>query len=217
MKLQIRKCIKTDEKGIINVCFRTGFMGEDLTNMGRFNDRVLFGYLFCTYYVRYESENCFVAVDENGDIVGYILASLDSRRQKWMFAFRMVWRIVLRMLFYTSFVYPESFRSVISFIKNAGYVKEESEISTEYPAHLHINVLPDCQHSGAGSRLLEALEAHLKGNRVKGVHLGTSNHNLKALPFYSKKGFKIIEHKKGKLWSGIDDYESITFGKRLMD
>jgi ribosomal protein S18 acetylase RimI-like enzyme len=192
-------------------------MGEDLTNTNRFNDKVLFGYLFCVYYPRYELESCYVAVDDKNSIVGYILGTTDTKNQEKKFSLKMVWRIFLRLLFYSSWRYPESFKAVIYIIKNAKYDKDKEKVLRENPAHLHINVLPEFQHSGTGAMLIETYEDYLKSKGVKGLHLHTSNHNIKALPFYNKRGYKVINRIKNELWSGIDDYESIAFAKRLCD
>jgi ribosomal protein S18 acetylase RimI-like enzyme len=102
-------------------------------------------------------------------------------------------------------------------IRNAGYDKEKKEILQEYPAHLHINILPEYQHSGTGALLVEALENYLKNKGIRGLHLHTSNHNIKALPFYKKRGYSIISREKDRLWSEVDDYESIVFVKKLTD
>ena len=62
----IRKCRKSDLAGIRNVCYKTGYMGEDAS--GHFFDKTLFGFLNCCYYCKYEPEHCFVAED-HGKVV----------------------------------------------------------------------------------------------------------------------------------------------------
>lgn len=72
--IEVRQCVKEDAKEVLDICYRTGYMGEDLMGKDIFNDKILFGYLFCDYYSKYEPRNCFIAMDiENGNrIVGYI-------------------------------------------------------------------------------------------------------------------------------------------------
>ena len=50
----IRKCEKKDEKEILNICYSTGYMGEEMKSTNEFNDVELFGYIFCYYYIWYE-------------------------------------------------------------------------------------------------------------------------------------------------------------------
>jgi hypothetical protein len=70
----IRSARKSDASAIGEVCYRTGFMGEDLTGTGRFEDPRLFALIFCLYYLWFEADHCFVAEDA-GKVVGYIIGS----------------------------------------------------------------------------------------------------------------------------------------------
>jgi len=98
----IRRYIKEDEDEIINICYDTGFFGENLKNVNIFNDKKLFGYLFCIYYLRYEIENCFVAEDVlNNKLIGYIIGTMNTKNQEKLFMIRMFWRICIRVLTYT--------------------------------------------------------------------------------------------------------------------
>lgn len=56
----------------------------------------------------------------------------------------------------------------------------------DYPAHLHIDLLPECQHQGIGSRLIKTLADHLRRQRIKGLMLNVANDNKNALRFYEK-------------------------------
>jgi GNAT superfamily N-acetyltransferase len=213
-KVAVRPCAKGDEKDIMNICYRTGYMGEDLTGRGIFNDVKLFGNLFCLYYPRYERENCFVA-EKDGTIVGYILGTCDSSAKDKGFAARMVWRIAIRLFFYTLFVHRESFKAVFHFIKGAGHKGLPENLYNDYPAHLHINVLPEHQHGGTGSILLESFEEHMRKMGVKGIHLFTSNKNTKAVPFYIKKGYTLLHEGEEELWPNTEGYRSLLFAKKL--
>ncbi|BCJ85227.1 GNAT family N-acetyltransferase [Effusibacillus dendaii] len=215
--IYIRPYQHADEQSVLQICYRTGFMGQDLSGTNRFNDRKLFGYLFCLFYLRYETEHCFVAVDRsNGDkVVGYILGTLDTRNQNRQFAWKMGWRIALRLLFYTGWRYTESFREVIFFLKGARSKIEPNPLYKVYPAHLHINVLPEYQHCGIGSKLLDRFEQHVRKSGVAGIHLSTSNRNLKAIPFYRKKGYDLLLEKEDTFWSNVPDYKTLVFAKKL--
>lgn len=210
----IRKAEASDKEQIEDICYKTGYMGEDLSGLEQFNDRVLFTALFCRYYVLHEQEHCFVAVDTEADkVVGYVLGTPDTNLQRKKAAFSMGWRIVSRILFVTIWKYPESLKAVLHFIKGLEPSADDL-LYTQYPAHLHINILKDYQKSGIGKRLISAFEQHIQ-NFSKGVHLITSNKNSKAIPFYHKMGYKLIKEKESKLWKGIDDYKTIVFVKEF--
>ena len=69
-----------------------------------------------------------------------------------------------------------------------------------YPAHLHIDILPEFQGKGFGGRLMEIF---LRGVRARGgggggggacgVHLGMRRDNVAAGRFYERCGFRVHE------------------------
>lgn len=225
-QVEIRKFKKSDENDILNICYRTGYMGEDLTGKNLFNDIKLFGYLFCLYYLNYETEHCFVAVDKNDSdrIIGYIIGTSDSKRQEFQFVLKMGWRIVLRLFFVTLWIYPQCFWILLTFIFRVGvrYMSPffkfgPKNLYDEYPAHLHINILPEYQRYGVGSKLIEKFEQHMRENKVLGIHLRTSNQNYKALPFYSKLGYNKLFENNITFWENISDYKNVIYGKNYIN
>jgi len=209
--VRIRKCHKSDQNGIMEVCFRTGYMGEDAT--GHFRDIKLFGHLFCLYYPRYEPENCFVAEDK-GRIVGYILGSPDTTRQEHLFLVKMGWRLLLRAFFLTFWLYHQDFKTVVHFLRlpRAAIPKD---LPGKYPAHLHIDILGAYQHKGIGSQLMERFEALMQKLKVRGIHLGTSEGNLKAIPFYKKLCYRIIHTDRVGMWPDAPEKRGLVFAKSL--
>lgn len=214
--IKIRKCSLEDLPALVDICYRTGFMGEDLTGTGSFNDRTLFSYLFCLYYPLYEPDNCFIAFDySENKVIGYIMGSADTLKQEKSFVQKMVPRIALRMCTHTLFRHPESFRAVLSFMKNLELKDVEKIVYREYPAHLHINILPEYQKRGAGSMLLNTFENHMIDKRVSGIHIWTSNKNVKAMPFYSKYGYQVVYERESNVWKGTEEYKDVIFGKKI--
>ena len=214
-EITIRSFKNSDIQGILKICYRTGYMGESLHNRDIFNDVKLFGYLFCIYYPYYEPDNVFLAVDQNDKIVGYIMGTDNSKKQEDMFKRKMVLKIAIRALLYTSWKYRESFKALMFFIKNLSLKSQPKNLYKEYPAHLHMNVLPEYQHMGIGSKLINVFEKHIKEKGVQGIHLRTSNNNIKALPFYEKKGYVIMHKDNNKVWKGVENYENLILGKKL--
>jgi ribosomal protein S18 acetylase RimI-like enzyme len=203
----IRPATKGDEAAVAEICYRTGFMGEDLRGSGRFGDERLFALVFCHYYLWYESANCFVA-EVDGEVVGYIIGTGEALAREARFRRRMALRILLRLLAVTSWRHPADLRELLHWLR-----RDEDEAPPQgYRAHLHINILPGYQRRGLGSGLMSAFVARLKAAGHDRVYLETSNHNLKALEFYRKLGFRELGRRPREFWSGIDDYEEITMG-----
>ena len=62
-----------------------------------------------------------------------------------------------------------------------------------YPAHLHIDLLPEYQRQGLGSRLVDTLADHLRKKGVPGVMLTVGGSNEVGQSFYNKYGFARID------------------------
>jgi ribosomal protein S18 acetylase RimI-like enzyme len=76
---------------------------------------------------------------------------------------------------------------------------------TEYPAHLHIDILPEGQGKGMGRKLIEIFVDALRRQKVKALHLQVGKSNENAVHFYQRVGFHIIK-----------EYErAIAFGMKL--
>ena len=216
--ITIRKFQKEDLPEIEDVCYRTGFMGEGLDGKDLFNDKRLFALLFNLYYALHEPENYFVPFDtQNNKVAGYICGTTDTSTQEKQFTRKIVPRILLRSLLYTSWRYPESFRILLTMAKSSRQFtdQEMDQIKQAYPAHLHIDILPEYQRMGLGTRLMETFETHLQDQGVKGLHLGTSNQNYKAIPFYEKHGYKIVREVPTQFWPGVENLKTLFFAKHL--
>lgn len=75
----------------------------------------------------------------------------------------------------------------------------------EYPAHLHINLLPPYQRKGLGRQLMDALEASLQQRNCSGVSLCVNSRNQGAMRFYERCGFQKLGRHPG----------SVAYGKKL--
>jgi ribosomal protein S18 acetylase RimI-like enzyme len=66
----------------------------------------------------------------------------------------------------------------------------------DYPAHLHIDLLPRIQQKGIGRNLMDALFAELARQKVRGLHLGVGSSNTGAVAFYKRTGFSVLEEEE---------------------
>jgi ribosomal protein S18 acetylase RimI-like enzyme len=216
----VRPLQKKDRDAIEDICYRTGYHGEDLTGTGRFNDRHLFGLLFSLYYTYHERANSFVAEERDpgrisGRIAGYILGTLDTAALEKRFSRLWTARIAARGILATWWRYGESFRALWHFSRVVGTFPSLSHIHEEYPAHLHINLLPEYQRRGIGGRLMSALEMHVKAAGVPGIHLVTSDRNIKAVPFYRAHGYRIVAELSPGIWSDAPGAKGLVFAKKF--
>jgi ribosomal protein S18 acetylase RimI-like enzyme len=220
------------EADLVEICWKTGLMGESLEGTGRFEDRRLFALIFALPFARFDPGLCRVAVapasGAPGDrprAVGYILGARDNDAAERFFNRRFAPRILARLLFYDSWRHPESFRQVMRFLKaekaadgNAAQaagtelardlapedlVHEDLVHEEGYKARLHINLHPDYQGLGLGGRLMESFLAGLREEGIEGVALETSSRNDKALPFYEKLGFRLVSRMPMEMWEGL--------------
>lgn len=137
--------------------------------------------MFCRYYLEKEPENCFVAVDENDKPIGYTYGSSDYDK------------------------YQENFSEYLKMVEEIESRKFLADALTEmydhaiykedYPAHLHIDILPDYQSKGIGSRLIKAFCDNLREQNVKGVMLIVGSENEGARRFYERNGFTLLQDK----------------------
>ena len=218
--IAIRNYQPEDEASIENITYQTGFKGEGLDGRDYFDDKRLFYMIFIAYYARYEAEHFFVAIEpQDGRVVGFICGTPDTVTQTKRFYQTMSWRLVLRALLYTSWRYPKTFKTALDLVNMMTDTPPTSQLDAyirqRYPAHLHINVLPEYHRTDLGTRLLEHFENHLIGLGVKGVHLETSSRNHKAVPFYHKHGYTIVKEVPITSHPVFDELSFLTFAKTL--
>jgi ribosomal protein S18 acetylase RimI-like enzyme len=215
-EIVIRHCRRGDESAIGAIEYRTGYYGEDLRGRHYFDDKRLLCLLFACYYTRYEPEHGLVAVDAvAGDVLGYIVGTADTAAQEKRFQREMAWKIRLRAELVTRWRYPGTYKTFRGMWKMMGE-RSNPRFLHDYPAHLHIDILPEYHGQGIGTRLMKTFEDHLIENGVPGVHLYTSSRNRKAVPFYKKMGYIIWEETKNSLNPKLAAQVDITFTKKLL-
>jgi GNAT superfamily N-acetyltransferase len=63
----------------------------------------------------------------------------------------------------------------------------------DYPAHLHIDLLPDYQGKGYGRALMQRMFAALADDGAPSVYVGMVTANTDARTFYDRLGFHVID------------------------
>jgi len=190
--INIRRAVLSDLPYLYEICLKTGDEGKDASAL--FFDQYLLGHYYIAPYLVYQSGICFVAEFEYRP-QGYIAAVPDTASFKqWM---EEQWLPPLRKQYPKPFpqARSEKEKEIIGFIHERQFPIDITAQPwlTDYPAHLHIDLLPGLQGKGQGRVLLDHLFNELARKGVSGLHLGVGSSNTGAVAFYRKTGFSVLE------------------------
>ena len=185
---RLRPARRADLPGLYEVCLKTGDSGKDGTALH--DDPTLLGKFFVGPYVVLEPDLAFTLEGPSG-VAGYLLGARDTtafnRRFEieWLTPLRRtvhdpgrdltIWRDsdwVRRLIHVPDIAFPTALHP--------------------YPAHAHIDLLPEARGHGFGRRLMHFLMARLAARGAKGLHLSVSPSNTGAQTFYRKLGFEHV-------------------------
>ena len=170
---------------LYSICLLTANNGQDGSNL--FTDPDLPGHLYAAPYAYFEPQLCFI-LDRDNQPVGYILGVTDSA--SFYAQCEREWIPMLRKRYPARGNGDDSVEAKM--INLLHQVHTVEDFFGDYPAHLHIDILPAGQGHGMGRKLIETFLQHLRHQSVPGVHLGVSRQNPNAIGFYKKIGFHVI-------------------------
>lgn len=198
---RIRPACPADAAALRHICLLTGDAGQDASP--RFQDPSLLGDIFAVPYLRFEPSFAFVAEDGDG-VAGYILGAPDTA------AFRARleadWWPALRLRHPLPPPDPEgTFDLAHHFLRTFVHAPAGplEPCLQDFPAHLHIDLLPRLQGQGLGRRLMDTLLARFREAGVKGVHWGVDGRNQAALAFYARMGAQVLDRPDWGVWFGL--------------
>jgi len=202
MNFKIRSYHPSDLVSLYRICLLTGDSGSDASNL--YKDPDLLGHFYAAPYAVLEPELCFV-VTCDGTPCGYILGCRDSA--KFFERCENEWFPVLRERYPLPDADDNSHDARIIRLIHEGH-KIVDELK-DYPAHLHIDLLPVAQGQGLGRKLIETFTDKLRELKTPALHLQVGKRNTAAIGFYERVGFHRIIHR-------ITEFEySIAFGMKL--
>ncbi|MFT3797100.1 GNAT family N-acetyltransferase [Microbacterium sp.] len=175
-----------DETALIDICLKTADAGADAT--GILADDDLWGEVFVLPYVARYPDLAWVVETGDGRVAGYVVGTDDTRAFEDWFATTWWPRFAGRRPLPTG---PEDERTRQDGLLAYAYGRRAGAepFGDAYPAHLHIDLLPELQGKGWGRRLIATLVAELRERGVAGLHLVASAENTGALAFYTRLGF----------------------------
>lgn len=194
---RIRPYRPEDRAALSDICVRTGDVGGDAR--GLLPDDELWGLLFAVPYAEREPELCWVVESADGRVIGYLVATADTD------AFEAWFRDKWWPRFTQRFPRPSDPQSREEHLVEYGYARGQgqSALAAEYPAHLHIDLLPETQGQGLGRALLQTVFAELTRRGVRGLHLGMNPSNAAAGAFYDRVGMNRIAGPEGTTYYGV--------------
>jgi ribosomal protein S18 acetylase RimI-like enzyme len=176
----IRRYRPGDREAVYDVCVRTALAGGDAR--GRYSSDELPGDIWAGPYLELEPGLAFVVAvpaPTGGErVAGYVLGTADTRA--FIERYRTGW------LPHFAVRYPEDDDT------RAGYRPERMLVPAvdDYPAHLHIDLLPELQRQGWGRGLIRRFLAEAARRGAQGAHLSFDPANAGAAAFYDRLGFR---------------------------
>ena len=179
--MTIRPYRPADLAALRRICLLTGRAGTDAT--GQWSSDELLPDIFLEPFATLEPQTVWV-VEQDGAPVGYLLGVLDTTAfiERW----RREWTPEFACRHARVAENPAE-----QWLRDFGYEPDWMRIPqlAEYPAHLHIDLLPEAQGRGWGRALMRELGLAAVAGGVPGIHLVMSNDNLGAGVFYERLGF----------------------------
>ena len=165
------------------ICARTAADGGDAT--AEFTDSELVGDVFAVPYLLLEPDCAFVVTDDDDRAVGYVVGTPDTAdfvaryESDYLPGFRERW----------GGLDPVGDRETWTLGAGLDPARMLVPAVRDFPAHLHIDLLPEAQGSGAGRALVRTVLRAVRERGAHALHLGVSATNANARGFYARVGF----------------------------
>ncbi len=153
-------------------------------------DAESFADLFSAWYTDHEPESALV-VEVDGDVVGYLLGCRSSRRvatPQSLLARHVLRRGLLLRPGTARIMWRGTFDMGRALV--AGRVSPTTFHDPRWPAHLHIDLLPEARAAGFGRELVTTWLDRLRSEGIPGCHLETWAENDGAIAFFEAMGFR---------------------------
>ncbi|WP_255491667.1 MULTISPECIES: N-acetyltransferase [unclassified Actinotalea] len=192
--LHVRLARPDDAAALDDVCIRTGEAGGDATQV--FAQPELICDIWLRPYLLLAPDLAFVLVGDDDVPVGYVIGAADTAafeaacEERW-------WPQVRRRHPRDEFAPGTRDAALVALIHEPP--RTDDAVVARFPAHLHVDLLPQAQGGGHGRALLEHLFTALRDRGVPGVHLGVDPANTRARGFYAHLGFRPVADDAGQL------------------
>jgi len=207
----IRAYRPQDREAVRRICCETADAGKPVENF--FRDRDFIADLVTRYYTDFTPELTQV-VEKDGNVVGYLTGCLDTGRQVRVTAWRILPGALVAAICRGVLWQRETWRMLVAALCNG---LPSGPPVAEYPAHFHINLLPEARGAGIGARLVEEFFARARKAGILGVHVSVRGDNESGCRFFEGLGF--VELARRRMVVPVRgrrvETAAIVYGKKL--
>lgn len=155
-----------------------------------------------SYYPQDEPESLFVA-DVGGVVVGALQGAVDTGRFEQVYT-RRIRPLLLRRTLTGAYGWPGWLPAVLRTEWAGRYIKAPRVDRSQYPAHLHIGILPAWRRQGLGTALMDCFAGYLHQRGIPGYHLFASSFHPLGVAFYDKLGLELLGKFEWRLHTGFE-------------
>jgi GNAT superfamily N-acetyltransferase len=189
--LTLRPFRTDDLDDLYRISLATGAAGRDASHL--YADPRLMGHIYVAPYAKLEPQLALV-VEDQGGVAGFAVGAVDTAA--WEGRLESEWWPVLRAQYAmpskadASAWTPDQRR--IAMIHRP--VRTPSAVTREFPAHLHLNLLPRLHGRGVGTELFKQWRAAAGRAGAEAMHVAVNRANVGAIRFWVRMGFIDVTH-----------------------
>lgn len=198
-----------DIDALYAISVKTGDRGGDASHL--YVDPRMIGHIYSAPYALLEPSLALV-VEEQGRLLGFAAGTLDTAL--WETKLERDWWPELRVRYADPADVQASERTADQMRAFSIHHPAATPLSVlrRYPAHLHLNLLPELQGQGWGRRLFTAWLSHAYPQGAGALHVLVNRANERAIGFWESRGFAELAfddtRDERKLWMGRPATES---------
>jgi GNAT superfamily N-acetyltransferase len=184
--LTIRPFHADDLDDLYRISLATGAAGSDASHL--YSDPRLMGHIYSAPYARLEPQLALIVEDQEG-VAGFAVGTTDT--VEWEERLEREWWPALRQQYAmppgtdASAWTPDQRRIVMIHRPTP----TPRAVALEFPAHLHLNLLPRVQGHGIGRELFHQWLVLAAKAGAKALHVAINRTNLDAMRFWDRMGF----------------------------
>ncbi|OAF18377.1 GNAT family N-acetyltransferase [Bradyrhizobium neotropicale] len=191
--MRIRPVRDADLDALYAISLATGSAGADAGHL--YQDDRLLGHIYSAPYARLAPDLALVVEDEAG-VAGFAVGAIDT--EDWEARLDREWWSDLRRRYPDPTGAPGDWTADQRRCAMIHHPERTpTNIAQDYPAHIHLNLLPRLQQQGLGTRLLQAWLELAHERCARAVHVGVNRANARALEFWARQSFQPLQANGG--------------------